>query len=333
MEKNFKKKIIKNSLVVLETSLIFGFLLVFFSNFSWLVFAGIGEPDVVVKTNLTIGNVFPEILLVDPPEEVTLIPNSTKIVSCIAIIRDFNNISDLDHTYAELFDTEVSYFGDSDAGNHHYTNSSCEMISNFGSYKGFDEDELYLMLANCTFYLQYYSNPGIDSWNCTVVVNDSSGWNATATNTTTVNELLAIGLPDVIDYGLVNATFVSEERVANVTNFGNVILNLSLSGYARTEGDNLSMNCSLGSIGEIPIWYERYNLSEPTAGDLNLVQFQNTYLNLTSSPIVKRFELDYKQDDTPALSLNQTYWRIYVPLGVAGTCQGNIIFGATTDLE
>ena len=24
---------------------------------------------------------------------------------------------------------------------------------------------------------------------------------------------------------------------------------------------------------------------------------------------------------------NRTYWRIYVPLGVAGTCQGNIVFG------
>jgi len=28
-------------------------------------------------------------------------------------------------------------------------------------------------------------------------------------------------------------------------------------------------------------------------------------------------------------AINSTYWRIYVPLGVAGTCQGNIVFGAT----
>ena len=104
---------------------------------------------------------------------------------------------------------------------------------------------------------------------------------------------------------------------------------MSLSGYAINEGDNLSMNCTLGSLKNISINYEKYNLTDSTAGSLTLSQFEADYINLTSSPVVKKFDLNYRQNDGENEAFNSTYWRIYVPVGVAGSCQGNIVFGAT----
>ena len=142
---------------------------------------------------------------------------------------------------------------------------------------------------------------------------------------------MAVGLPQSLDYGLVNATYVSEEGILNVTNYGNVKINLSLSGYAVNEGDGFAMNCSLG--GNISINYEKYNLTDSNPGSLSLSQFEASYVNLTSSPKVREFNLNYRQDDTQNEAINSTYWRIYVPVGVGGTCQGNIVFGAVQDAE
>ncbi|MCX6750036.1 MAG: hypothetical protein NTZ83_01110 [Candidatus Pacearchaeota archaeon] len=61
---------------------------------------------------------------------------------------------------------------------------------------------------------------------------------------------------------------------------------------------------------------------------MNLNEFEAKYVNLTSYPDVKRFNLDYRKDDTTNEAINATYWRIYVPSGATGNCQGNIIFGA-----
>jgi len=287
---------------------------------------GGSNQTVVVQTLLDVGNVYPEILNVsidNGAASITLIPNATKLVSCVALLRDYNNDSDFSHSSAVIFNS--SYSG-SDDNNDRYTNSSCFINTSFGSWNGVDDDD-YLALANCTFNLYYYSNPG--AWNCTYFVNDSVNWNATNSDTITVNELLAVGLPTSINYGTVNATYVSDEKVANVSNMGNVMINLSLSGYAVTEGDNLSMNCSVGNLKNISIYYEKYNLNESITGALSLTSFENNYTNLTGSPVVKRFNLIQRTDDIDHNAINSTYWRIYVPVGVAGTCEGKIIFGAT----
>ena len=119
------------------------------------------------------------------------------------------------------------------------------------------------------------------------------------------------------------------ENITNVTNMGNVALNLSLSGYAVTEGDGLAMNCSLGNVQNISIEYEKYNLTETTAGPLTLSEFEDNYINLTDSPVVNEFNLTQRINDDEDDTAKETYWRIYVPKGIAGSCTGNIIFGAT----
>ena len=88
------------------------------------------------------------------------------------------------------------------------------------------------------------------------------------------------------------------------------------------------MNCSQGPTPEIPIEHEKYNLTNATPGDLTLAQTNNTYINLSSNAVIRTFELNYRQNDTVNKAVNATYWRMYVPPGVAGNCTGTIVFGA-----
>ncbi len=323
----FKNELVLATLIFLEVTLLF-LLVSSFISFTPFVIGYINESNVTVITQLTVGNVFPEILNVsidNDAQEVTLIANDTQIVRCEALIRDWNNDTDINTVIAEFFDSTASSYGSSDDNNEHYTNSSCIINTTFGTWHGIS-DTNYTALANCTFAVWYYANPG--NWNCTIWVNDSSNWNDTNSDDINISELLALGLPDTINYGVVNATSVSEENITNVTNFGNVEIDLRLSGYAISEGDGLAMNCTLGSIKNISIYYEKYNLTSSTAGPLSLSEFEAAYTNLTSSPTLEEFNLNYRQNDTVNDATNSTYWRIYVPVGVAGSCEGNIVFGA-----
>jgi hypothetical protein len=318
-----KNPLIGITLILLEVLL----LLALFSFAPQEVLAGIGSPNTNTTTNLTIGNSPPEIhnMSINGDAAIVLIPNSTTLVECAAIIIDWNGDADIAAVNATFFDSSISQ-SNPDDNNDHYTNSSCHINTSFGSFNGFN-DNWESALANCTFQVEYYANPG--SWNCTIQANDTKGAIGTGLKQGTISELLSLGLPDIISYGLINATSVSDEKTINVINYGNVQVNLSLEGYSRYPNDGNAMNCTQGTIGNITVDNEKFNLTISTPGQLNLTQFQANYTNLTTSPIVKQFNLTSRINDTTEDTLKPTYWRIYVPTGVAGTCTGNIVFGAT----
>jgi hypothetical protein len=294
---------------------------IFFSFFPEGVFAGIGTNNVTVITNLTVGNVYPEmsnVSIENNASSVALTPNASKTINCIGVATDYNGWDDVKNASAVFYDNTSSSYAGADDNNFHYTNSSC-LIAQY-------DGDPYMDWINCTFNVWYYANPGV--WTCTILVNDTAGKGGYGSDTINISTLLALGLPDFIYYGLVNATEVSGENLSNVTNYGNVKINLSLSGYGFKVNDGNAMNCTIGAIKNISIGYEKYNLTISTPGVLNLTQFNQTYLNLTSAPAVKIYNLNYRQNDTFNEAINSTYWRIYVPTGVAGTCSGNIIFGA-----
>lgn len=288
----------------------------------------IGSPNATVQTTLQIGNVFPEIISVTVnggAGSLDLTPNSTSTVTVEVLARDYNGEADIVNVSVEFFDNVASFLGDSDDNNYHYSNDTCIVDTDYG--------DIYEINATCTLPVWYYANSEL--WNASVTITDNSSLSAQGEDTITINALLALLLPDSIDYGLVNATEVSSEVLANVTNVGNVGLNLSLSGYAVTPGDNLAMNCTLGAIKNISLDYERYNLTTSTPGQLTLQTFQGNYTNLTSSPIIKEFNLPKRTDNAQQFvdDTQPSYWRIYVPLGVAGSCSGNIVFGAVQGPE
>jgi len=303
-------------LVILELALI----AIFFSFLPQEVFAGVGQNNVTVITNLTVGNVFPEMSnmsIENNASSMALIPNASKKTFCSGLATDYNGWNDVQYAFAVFYDNTSSSYAGADDKNFHYTNSSCT-ITQEGTYTDW---------INCSFDVWYYANAGV--WTCTILVNDTLRKPGYGSSTINMSSLLALGLPDIIYYGEVNATEVSAENVTNVTNYGNVKINLSLSGYGFKTNDGNAMNCSLGAIRNISVGLEKYNLTMTTPGTLNYTQFNQTYLNLTSAPVVKAYNLNYRQNDTFNEAINTTYWRIYVPLGVGGTCQGNIVFGAT----
>ena len=327
MVKKYKKinKKIKSNLKVKRSRLgIWIFLevvlcVILFSFFPESIFAGVGENNVTVITNLTVGNVFPEftnLTIEDNSSNVALIPNSTKKIYCSGLATDYNGWNDISYGWGEFFDNSNSLYGEEDDNNIHYTNSSCTI----------DEESMYSAWINCSFDVWYYANYG--TWNCTLFANDTKGREGSGDDTIIISSLLALGLPDSINYGEVNLTEVSLENITNVTNYGNVKINLSLSGYGFKPEDGNAMNCTLGSIKNISIEHEKYNLTDSNEGILDLSQFIANYTNLTSFPKVKEFNLDYRQNDTYNEAINSTYWRIYIPAGVSGECMGNIVFGA-----
>ncbi|HLC78402.1 MAG TPA: hypothetical protein VJH92_04715 [Candidatus Nanoarchaeia archaeon] len=325
-ENGYKIKIDFFLLMLVEVALLF----VMLSFLDPFVAGGVGG-NVTVNTSLTVGNVSPEVLnvsLLNGSTTLTLVANSTVTVDCAAVVRDFNGNSTISVVRGEFFDNTYSSLGNTSDNNFHYKNNSCTVNLSFGSWNGVVDDD-YMALANCTYPVYYYANPG--NWNCTIVVNDTSDLNATGWDNITISDLLALGVPGTINYGTVNATYVSDENISNVTNYGNVKINLSLYGYGYTANDNNSMNCTLGSNKNISINYEKYNLTASTSGSQTLTQFEANYTNLSIAATVKTFGLDYRRNDTAVGydDTNSTYWRIYVPTGVAGTCEGRIVFGAT----
>jgi hypothetical protein len=285
--------------------------------------AGVGADNVTVDTSLQIANAYPEItsIVINNGDTIGLSPNTTTKITVYAVLRDFNGEDDLDSIItSRFFDISSSTYAGADDNNNHYTNNTCSMDKNYGNE--------YEANATCTFDLEYYSNNA--TWNFSMQINDSLATTDLEGNTTIVNALFALSLPDFIDYGLINSTTVSDEVTATVINVGNARVNLSLSGYGATIADGLAMNCSFGAVQNISVMHEKYNLTVSNTDDLSLDSFIGNYTNLTTSVSVKNFELDYRTNDTDPFieEVNSTYWRIYVPLGVAGNCSGHIIFGA-----
>ncbi len=316
-----KKKKIETVLMFLVFIEIAVFTL-FFSFFSSPVIGEVGTPNATVATTLTVVKVAPEVLNVSIDNgnaTVILTGNTTKIITCVGIIRDWDNYTDIENVTARFFDNYNSTYSDLDDNNEHYKNDSCVLNNSY--------DGIYFSEATCTFSVWYYANP--TQWNCTIVVTDNTSQQGQNYDLINISELLSVLLPDTLDYGTVNSTYVSAEKVANVSNVGNVRIDLNLEGYGISQGDGLAMNCSRGNVGNISVGYEAYNLTEASSfGNVTLTQLTDMYINLTSAPVLEQFDLDYRFNDTINEAWNESYWRIYAPLGVAGTCNGSIIFGA-----
>jgi hypothetical protein len=324
----------KIGILVCALSIIELTLFIILSSFFSTPVVSSGNTTVVVNTSLTIGIVFPEVLSVNISDgrgsNITLNPDATDIVNCSGLVRDYNNRSYIGNVTAVFFWRNSSNYSDIDDNNTHYSNNSCVIDYNVTNIGYGDDPNTENITANytCSFPVQYYANSG--SWNCTVYAYSIYNDNGTNSTTTSISQLLALSLPSTINYGTVNATAVSEENITNVSNVGNVPVNLSLNGYAVNSGDNLAMNCTKGSTKNISIVFEKYNLTASTPVVTSLTDFESKYVNLTSTATVKRFSLYFRQNDSVNEAINATYWRIYVPKGVAGSCEGKIVFAAST---
>ena len=255
-----------------------------------------------------------------PINQIDLFAASTRDVICEAIIEEYDGDS-LFNVIAEFFGETSSFYGDSDDNNTHYTNNSCYVNDSYGT-----ENQSQIL---CGFEVEYYANS--ENWVCNFTIEDNYSVSSDESNSTFINQLLSIEVNSFFDFGYVNSQAVSNESVMNITNMGNTKINISFLGYAINEGDGFAMNCS--DDGNLSIDLLKYNLTASTFGELTFGEFNNYYLNLTGSSAIKNTGLNFRQNDLLNEAVNSTYWRIYVPEGVAGDCQGNIVISATLGEE
>lgn len=272
-------------------------------------------PNITINTPPTSINLTIEDALTSPQNEIDLTPASTTYATCSGVLQDPEGGSSIQSVVAEFFSSSSSS-GSPDDANDHYTNSTCQINSTYGTSEQ--------VMINCSFEIEYYA--GFGSWQCQINATDNYSASTLASDTTTINTLLALGVDPVIEFGAIDNEKVGLEIETKVTNYGNVKMNLTLNGYGSTPGDGNAMEC--GSP-DIPIDYIKFNLTTSNSGDLTLSEFEATYQNLTTNPTTHTFNLDSKQNDLGGEVNASTYWRVYVPQGVSNGCTGNIVFGAT----
>jgi hypothetical protein len=275
---------------------------------------GANYRNVTVPTRVTITNANPEILSVEVYQEtnasannVTLSAGSIRNITCNATIRDWNGYVDVTNVNATLWDVSTSSRFAADDNNSHYS-ADCTNSGN-----GLNYTVNYL----CIFPVYYYANNG--TWNCSVMATDTFNKTGNNSNTTYLYPLYAINVTDGIDYGNVAVDDDSLSKAANVTNFGNMAINVSVEGYGVTKGDGLAMNCSIN--GNISVEYERFSTID-TGNWADKIALSSGSAQAISNLTIS------KQTVPSALMTNTTYWQLRIPPNPAGNCTGFVIFQA-----
>jgi len=266
----------------------------------------VNSTTVISRVNVT--NVAPSIVSITvnrvgyaPGTNIDLIPGTMTPVECNGTINDTNGYSDILNASAVFYDSNAATPTSPDNNETHYTNSSCTLSAGSGLSKDF----------HCYFNVLYYANNA--SWTCNVTAYDTDGAYNSSSNTTNINILVALNVSNTtIDYGNMAPLETSSSSVIeNITNHGNVKLDLVLNGT--------DMICP-NPFPAIPVGNQHYNV---TGTD----QSYELMTALTTAPVtVTAFDLP-KRNDTDALkAIRMTYWRISIPVGLKGVCEGNITF-------
>jgi len=266
--------------------------------------------NVSVATQLNITNSFPEILTIAMDTNMVLSAGISRIINCNVTVKDFDGGSTVQYVNATFFDSNVASYTSADDNNDHYTNSSCNQTSSGGFTTNY----------TCSFDVFYYANNG-SAWNCTVFAVDDNNATANRSNQTELAILLAINITDIVDFGNLAVTQISNATVANITNFGNVEVNVTVRAYGAEENDNLSMNCTQNNIS---IDEERFSTNSSLSW-ASMTPVADNSQGIPNVTLVQR-----TNDAAGGEVVNSTYWRIRVPAATnpAGQCNGTLIFQA-----
>jgi len=280
------------------------------SVMSWGHDANYKNVSVMTKVNVTQG--FPEItnITCNGGSAITLTAGGTKQVLCIVKIRDYNGGNTISTTNATFY-YYLNVASDPDDNNSHYTNTSCI------------EDSVDGLNAtwNCTWNILYYANNG--TWIANITVMDDYNMTARGTRNATISTLYALNVTDTIDFGnmAVGDTTPGDPLQANVTNLGNMNINVTVKGFAgdnETTGANYAMFCAYRNI---TISNERYNTSVSTYDDMT---------RLTGAATTIQGFTVIQQTNDAVQETNTTYWRLHVNTtnNPFGMCNGTVVFGA-----
>lgn len=286
----------------------------------------------VSNTEPTVYEVFLDDLIPSPTEKISLTAGEYREVLCNATAYDYNGQDDIHNATADLFASGAGTTFIRPLNNaSYYRNNTCLETRNIA---GTTTNRTII----CRFRMEYFAFN--TTWTCNMTVRDFGGsqlsslkvfLNSTGSDTAEVNQLLAINLTTTtVEYGNLSVTETSSEQNINITNVGNVKTNLTVLGYGGpnktkdlTNINFTSFTCDLNNI----------TLGQHRFSNVSGVTWPNM-INLTyNASFIANVTLQNRTNATnPTVegALNTTYWRVRVPLGVGGNCNGTIEFAATT---
>ena len=285
---------------------------------------GTNVTNASILTKVYVWNTEPNITSVEvEPSSIDLVAGNFTIVNCTAYVFDYNGWEDIANVSGSFYDQSEGD-GDTTDQNFRYVNDTCAACTDAGG-SGTNAS------CQCQFTVGYYANAG--EWVCNMTITDGGG-NATErlhyfndsqnSSSVTINSVLGINAPSEIDYGNLSVTETSNIVAANVTNWGNVPINVTLRAFGGlnesvTNAGNYSMMCQFGNIS---IDLERWSMNATAEFD-NMTNITN------SSVLIPSLTIPVRSNETiDGNATNTTYWKLSVPLGVGGYCNGTIVFGA-----
>ena len=269
--------------------------------------------NVSVRTQVNVTQSYPEITNVtcNSVADITLNAGTTKEVSCLVEITDYNGGNTINSTNGTFYFSTVTS-QTADDNNTHYTNLTCINTS----YSGYNAN------WTCNFYILYYANNG--TWYVNISVKDDFGL-TTDTNTdysAVILPMYALNVTNVIDFGNLAVGDYSSIVEANVTNFGNMDINISVYAFGgdnEVTGAGVAMLCDIRNIS---LNDERYALNNSEVhADMTAV----TAVTVTLAELTIPQQTNDQQQE-----INQTYWSLYVDpvMNPFGMCNGTVVFAA-----
>ncbi|MFH1506732.1 MAG: hypothetical protein ABIE94_07165 [archaeon] len=274
---------------------------------------GANYENVTIDTTVNVTDSKPEIINVviqGGVASIDLTPGSNLTILCNVTIRDFNGgdtLNEVNATFYHIYNSTDT----ADDNNWHYTNGSCTQNRTAYGVGGYLTDYI------CAYEVRYYATNG--TWYCNATAVDAYNFTDTEWNTTVINPLYALNVTRLIDYGDLPVENTSTNKTANITNFGNMAINITMHGYGATPEDGLAMNCT---VGNITVDNQKWSIQpdDDYAAKTALVSSKIAPSELGTT-ISRRLD-----DATPVT--NVTYWQLYIAPNPFGTCNGSIVFTA-----
>ncbi len=266
--------------------------------------------NMTLNTTVNITNAAPEVRSFHCPTALDLEAYGTKAFVCNVTVFDWDN--DTLTVNGTFFRNDIANPDSASDNNYHYRNSSCARIT--------PQDRE--MNYSCSFDVQYYADNS-SQWVVNVTAyDDDDASQDNQSSDITVNSLVAIYVPGVLDFGEMAVNEISSDKLANITNAGNKNITISVNGWGATIGDGLAMNCTYGNI---PLSYERYNHTQTgLSWATEMVPLSNDTTLIEGFTIMHRFD-----DASINNSTNSTYWKLRIPALAGGRCNGKILFTAS----
>lgn len=233
-------------------------------------------------------------------ETMTLTAATTTTITCSGVASDADGLTDITGVSGVIWSDNAAY-GDADAPANHYTDADCGYVVGTGAY-------------SCSFDVQFYADA--TNWNCNVTATDNALATGSATDTATMNQLIALDIPDAthIDFGSLSvgqSTSLPGLTLA-FENEGNVQIDVQVDAWdtGASLNSGSSMNCTVGTL---PIGNFRASLTQGAFA---------TYTQMVQSGYAT-FDANLAQQTTGSTpTTDDLFFGLEITSGVSGTCTG-----------